>query len=126
MDTVWVSTRRHKLSDFSAAAKTVFGSPEYSKELLADEAMGQASEVLTELKTRFDGLKDNWKKDSIKAAIKEAGKALSVKGKGVFFPLRAALMGSFHGPQLDASMVVLGPDQCLSRIDAFLKFCSES
>jgi glutamyl/glutaminyl-tRNA synthetase len=43
-----------------------------------------------------------------KVAVKEAGKAVGVKGKDLFFPVRAALTGNLHGPDLSRIAAIKG------------------
>lgn len=51
-----------------------------------------------------------------KAALKEVGKALGVKGQQIFMPVRVALTGSIHGPDLDQIMAILGKDKVIKRL----------
>jgi nondiscriminating glutamyl-tRNA synthetase len=57
-----------------------------------------------------------WKAESIKQAIQEAGKSVHVKGKELFQPLRGALTGQDHGPELPAVIEVLGREVAVQRI----------
>lgn len=58
-----------------------------------------------------DGIKD-W----IKAVQKETG----FKGKQLFMPIRAALTGQTHGPDLNQSIALLGRDKVISRLKSRL------
>jgi nondiscriminating glutamyl-tRNA synthetase len=49
--------------------------------------------------------------DSFKAAVKEVGKAAGVKGRDLFFPVRAALTGNLHGPDLARIAAIKGRDR---------------
>ncbi len=53
-----------------------------------------------------------------KAAVKAAGQAAGAKGKELFMPLRAALTGRTHGPDLAAVAAVLGRERVLERLRA--------
>ncbi|MCD4690674.1 glutamate--tRNA ligase [bacterium] len=53
-----------------------------------------------------------------KTALKSAGKAVDVKGKELFMPVRAALTGRTHGPALGKIAAVLGRDRVLARLEA--------
>jgi nondiscriminating glutamyl-tRNA synthetase len=57
-----------------------------------------------------------WNPDGIKSAIQSAGRALGVKGRELFQPLRAALTGRTHGPELPAVAFALGRERCVSRL----------
>lgn len=59
--------------------------------------------------------------EGVKEAIKSAGQELGVKGKSLFMPLRVALSGQLHGPELVRLISVLGKDRCLARIDDVLQ-----
>lgn len=115
-----------KLSDFSEAAKAVLDEPKYEDEALSDAAMARAGEVLKGLIEEFESLQEPWQREAVKAKLKEAGKKLGVKGKELFFPLRAALTGSLHGPSLDGVLVLLGKDVCVSRMKKMTEKLKES
>ncbi|MEZ4397369.1 MAG: glutamate--tRNA ligase [Candidatus Krumholzibacteriia bacterium] len=53
-----------------------------------------------------------------KAALKDAGKAVGAKGKELFMPVRVALTGRTHGPELAAVAAILGRDEVLARLRA--------
>jgi nondiscriminating glutamyl-tRNA synthetase len=43
-----------------------------------------------------------------------------VKGKELFMPIRAAMTGKIHGPELDKVFAVLGKDVALRRLKPFV------
>jgi glutamyl-tRNA synthetase len=45
--------------------------------------------------------------DSWKAFVKDAGKALGRKGKGLFMPMRLALTGCLHGPDIGEQLALI-------------------
>jgi len=51
-------------------------------------------------------------KDMIKAVQKETGS----KGKGLFMPIRAALTGQTHGPDLNQSIALLGKEKVIASL----------
>ncbi|TVQ80489.1 MAG: glutamate--tRNA ligase [Bradymonadales bacterium] len=53
--------------------------------------------------------------------IKGAGKSLGLKGKALFFPFRAAITGSFTGPELIPLAKLLGAEQVLKRLELAMK-----
>jgi nondiscriminating glutamyl-tRNA synthetase len=63
-------------------------------------ASDSAGEVLRALAAALDEAADPLTADAFKAMVKDAGKSVGVKGKDLFFPVRAALTGSTHGPDL--------------------------
>jgi nondiscriminating glutamyl-tRNA synthetase len=54
--------------------------------------------------------------DNIKAWIKAVQVATSIKGKGLFMPIRVALTGQTHGPDLNGTIWLLGRDEVLKRL----------
>ncbi|MBW5449199.1 glutamate--tRNA ligase [Cohnella sp. CFH 77786] len=54
--------------------------------------------------------------DGIKAAIKAVQAETGVKGKGLFMPIRVALTGQMHGPDLNGTVWLLGRDRVLRRL----------
>jgi glutamyl-tRNA synthetase len=54
------------------------------------------------------------------AAIKYAKEKTGAKGKELFMPIRAALTGKIHGPELDKVFAILGKDTALNRLKPFV------
>jgi len=54
---------------------------------------------------------DSWK--AWTTAVKET---LGVKGKALFMPLRQALTGQSHGPEMNTMLVLIGRDKALARL----------
>jgi nondiscriminating glutamyl-tRNA synthetase len=65
----------------------------------------------------------DWPADEagLKAALKDAQKTSGVKGADFFMPLRLALTGAEHGPELPKLLLLLGQDRCLARLRAFVE-----
>ncbi len=49
--------------------------------------------------------------------LKEVGKELGVKGKEIFMPVRVALTGKTHGPDLNRIMAILGQTGVATRLE---------
>ena len=60
--------------------------------------------------------KDAFTVEGIKAAIKAVQQETGVKGKGLFMPIRVALTGQMHGPDLNATVWLLGQERVLQRL----------
>ena len=58
-------------------------------------------------------------KDLYAGAIKYAKEKTGVKGKELFMPIRAALTGVVHGPELDRVFAVLGKESVAKRLQRF-------
>lgn len=58
-----------------------------------------------------------------KAVVDQIGKDLGLKGKDLYWPVRAALSGSTSGPDLGSTLSILGEKRVSSRIEALLQLC---
>ncbi|MCD9026333.1 glutamate--tRNA ligase [Cohnella silvisoli] len=54
--------------------------------------------------------------DNIKGWIKAVQVATGIKGKGLFMPIRVALTGQTHGPDLNGTIWLLGRERVLKRL----------
>ena len=52
--------------------------------------------------------------------IKEVQKETGIKGKQLFMPIRVAVTGQMHGPELPNTIEVLGKDKVLSRLKQYV------
>lgn len=57
---------------------------------------------------------------SVKALLKSITKELKLGGKKVFMPLRVALTGKMHGPDLDKVVALLGRERIINRLTTTL------
>lgn len=69
--------------------------------------------VLETCMRRFGEVGD-WSRDGIRKAVKDAGKELGVKGKALFMPLRAAVTGTTHGPDLASIIKIRGREDIIA------------
>ncbi|MDM5296695.1 glutamate--tRNA ligase [Bacillus pumilus] len=83
-----------------------------AKEVLAEE---QVPEVMASLAGQLERL-ESFTPDEIKAAIKAVQKETGHKGKKLFMPIRVAVTGQTHGPELPQSIELLGKETVLNRI----------
>lgn len=60
-----------------------------------------------------------------KAFARAVGAATGAKGKGLFMPLRAALTGETHGPEMDRLWALLGAEEIRQRLAAAAQLCRE-
>jgi len=72
------------------------------------------------VKTFIEYLKMHDDTDNLySAAIKYVKEKTGVKGRELFMPIRAALTGEVHGPELDKVFAVLGRDAAMKRLNPF-------
>jgi glutamyl/glutaminyl-tRNA synthetase len=55
-----------------------------------------------------------------KKAVDALGKELSLKGKDLYWPVRAALSGKTQGPDLGSIISLLGAERVKSRLESAL------
>jgi nondiscriminating glutamyl-tRNA synthetase len=89
---------------------------EEAKEVLAGE---QVPEVLKAFSHELDQL-EIFQADGIKAAMKAVQKTTGQKGKNLFMPIRAAVTGQTHGPDLPKSIELLGKSKVQQRIQKII------
>jgi glutamyl-tRNA synthetase len=58
---------------------------------------------------------------AVNQLIKETGKACDVKGKHLYFPIRLALFGDYHGPEVPTLLRILGRQAAIDRFAALIK-----
>jgi nondiscriminating glutamyl-tRNA synthetase len=87
-----------------------------AKEVLSGETV---PEVLKAFSEELEKLA-NFKADEIKAAMKAVQKSTGQKGKNLFMPIRAAVSGQTHGPDLPQAIELLGKEKVLKRIQKII------
>lgn len=85
---------------------------EDAKEVLTGETV---PEVLKAFSEELENL-ENFKADEIKGAMKAVQKSTGQKGKNLFMPIRAAVSGQTHGPDLPQAIELLGKAKVQNRI----------
>ncbi|HEX5580567.1 MAG TPA: glutamate--tRNA ligase, partial [Gemmatimonadaceae bacterium] len=111
---------RNRISTFADANAELehFRSPHSAAQLaaraevLADPA---ARAVLAAVRARLAAL-ESWEPEAIKVAIRQGGMDAGAKGKALFQPVRRALTGEDHGPDLPLVAAVLGRDEVLALL----------
>ena len=86
-----------------------------AKEVLSAETVPV---VLTAFKAKLEELSDEeFNRDCIFPLIKEVQKETGVKGKNLFMPIRIAVSGEMHGPELPDTIELLGKDKAIKHIE---------
>ncbi|PZL69889.1 glutamate--tRNA ligase [Enterococcus plantarum] len=89
---------------------------EAAKEVLAGETVPA---VLAAFKAQLEAM-DVVDVPSIKAGIKAVQKETGVKGKNLFMPIRVAVSGQVHGPELGDTIELLGKEKALDHLNNVL------
>jgi len=84
----------------------------------AQDALGApgAAAVCAGAATALAALAD-WSAEGVKSAVRSLAPALGVKGRELFQPIRAALTGRTHGPELPLVAELLGRERCVARLE---------
>jgi glutamyl-tRNA synthetase len=92
---------------------------EYDGEAVAKvRGNAAAGGLLSALAAAFEGISE-WSADAAKAALSETATAAGAKPGQLMFPLRVALSGRAHGPDLGDVLNLLGKDRCVKRVNQF-------
>ena len=104
----------NEIGDFMPlfVGESVIIADEEAKEVLAD---ADVPVVIEALKAKLAAL-PQWEADAVKGIFKEISKETGLKGKKVFMPIRVALTGQMHGPDLHFIIPVLGKDLVAKRL----------
>jgi glutamyl-tRNA synthetase len=78
----------------------------------------QAAALLGSLAVAFEAISD-WSADAAKVALSDVAKAAGAKPGQLMFPLRVALSGRDHGPDLGDILNLLGKARCVERVQNF-------
>jgi nondiscriminating glutamyl-tRNA synthetase len=101
------------------APKTAIFLDEVSYDDAAREVLARDSSraVLRSLERELESLEDDrWGPEAAKAAFQTVGKETGQKGRELFFPIRAAVTGTLHGPDLSRVTAVKGRDSVLKLL----------
>lgn len=104
------------LSEFPDVIKPFFTDLEFNEE--SEEILKKESSIkvigywIKTLKTEKD-----WNDQKIAELVNNSGNELSIKGKDLYFPLRLALFGECHGPDLGIIYSILGHDKAIKRLE---------
>lgn len=83
------------------------------KEVLQGETVPTLLSVFEEKITALD----NFSSEEIKALIKSIQKETGIKGKNLFMPIRVAVSGQMHGPELPDTIALLGKEKTLEHLN---------
>jgi nondiscriminating glutamyl-tRNA synthetase len=116
-----VATLRNYLANMSEInahvekffAEAVEPADEEAWEVLRQE---QAAGVLAALRDKINSAADI-DEETVRIVLKSLGKELGLKGKQIFMPLRVALTGEMHGPELYQVIPLLGREKTVKRLE---------
>jgi nondiscriminating glutamyl-tRNA synthetase len=92
---------------------------DYNEEAQAVLNEEQVPEVLAAFRDKLLDL-ETWTTDDIKQSLKAVQKETGHKGKKLFMPVRIAVTGQMHGPDLQKTIILLGKDVVIKRLEQLL------
>lgn len=90
---------------------------EEAKEVLSRESV---PEVIKSFKAQIEDLV-TFEADEVKVAMNAVQNETGQKGKNLFMPIRVAVTGQVHGPDLPKTISLLGKDTTLLRLEALME-----
>jgi glutamyl-tRNA synthetase len=115
------------LSDITQASRFFFEDSVSIAADLQDSLLSKDSslKVLSLLLERVSSL--SWGEHAAcKAVVEAIGKEVGVKGKDLYWPIRAALVGNVQGPDLGSVISILGESRVKARLESALQLCPSS
>jgi len=112
--------RIHKLDEVTDFAKPFFSELEFTDE---DKDVLETESSQTLFKFWIDNIRDSVKlnEELINELLKRSTQELGIKGKNLYPPLRLALYGSAHGPELPTIIEILEKEKVLKRFNNVIK-----
>ena len=96
---------------------------EAEREVMAGETVPT---VLEAFKAKLEAMTDDeFVTENIFPQIKAVQKETGIKGKNLFMPIRIAVSGEMHGPELPDTIYLLGREKSIQHIENMLKKISK-
>ncbi len=83
-----------------------------ARAVLAEPGSRQVCSVMAEV---VEGLAE-WNVEAVKSTLRSVGDRLGIRGRQLYQPVRVALTGRLHGPELPIIAAILDRDQCAARL----------
>ncbi|GAA5102004.1 glutamate--tRNA ligase [Wohlfahrtiimonas larvae] len=88
----------------------------YDEESVEHHLTAVSKPTLIALRDVFAGI-DDWSSAPLKAAMKDLTKTLNIKMGQIGMPLRTAIVGRAASPNLDETLILVGKDRTLARLE---------
>jgi glutamyl-tRNA synthetase len=109
-----------KLSDLPSALAPFRHPPRFDGEASEVLRAPGSREVVRAFREALNAMEEPLEAAAVKETIKRVGRELGKKGKDLYFPVRAAVTGSVHGPDLARVVAIKGKDRVLAELEAVL------
>ena len=92
----------------------------YDAKSAAKHLVAGSAPLLRALRERLDGLV-HWRAEDLDAAVRDTAQAADAKLALIAQPLRVALTGAAASPPIDQTLMLVGRERTLARIDRALE-----
>ena len=120
-----IETVKESLSNLSEVPEKVrflFGDLNITEEEAKAELSGeQVPDLIKAFEDELNAI-DAVDQEFANGVMKKIQKSTGIKGKQLFMPVRAAISGNVHGPELKNIIYLLGKEQLLKRLDEAKEF----
>lgn len=114
------------LADLVEKSAPFEAEPRFEKEAADVLRTPDALRVIAALEERIRSSEGDLTGPGFKAAVEEVGKNTGLKGKALFFPVRAALTGAVHGPDLAGFAELRGRVGVLDLLERAQRYAARS
>ena len=119
-----VKERIKTLSDFVPLTSFIFEQPEYDKKVFGQLKVDNLAGILKQVGERLGSLKKPWQKQEFEQNFQGLAKELGLSNTQMFQLIRVAVSGRLVTPPLFESMVILGEEEVIRRIQEATDFLS--
>jgi nondiscriminating glutamyl-tRNA synthetase len=113
------------LGDLDEKSVPFQSAPPFDDEAVRVLRTPEALEIIESLADRIRIEKTALTAAGFKTAVEDVGRTTGRKGKALYFPVRAALTGAVHGPDLAGLAELRGSDAVLGLLDRAKRFAAE-
>ena len=109
------------INEIAKLSSPFFNEPEYNVDyldLLSDDGSHRIYSLMIQEIMEIEFIQAN----EIKKMISHIGDTLNIKGKELFFPIRLAIWGDVHGPDIGLIIKILGKDTSILRLKKALNY----
>jgi nondiscriminating glutamyl-tRNA synthetase len=108
------------LADLEEQARIFLKPPLIDGEAKECLSVGTSQRVVAELKNELERLDKPLTPELFKSTIKTVGDRAKARGKELYFPVRAAVTGSVHGPDIARVTAIKGRDEVIELLEQAL------
>ncbi len=119
------SDRAKTLREMAEKSRFFYKDVEFNREAVAKHLTPEAAPVLTAVRDAIIQLPD-WNKEAIHHMISTVAAALDVKMGHIAQPVRVATTGDTMSPSIDVTLLLIGRDRAVTRLDAALDLCQQA